>query len=551
MSEEAALLDAIVAEPDEDVPRLAYADWLDENDPDDSPSPSDGSSSRAEFIRIQCRLAAGAFDDPDYPELLEREADLADWLNVRDRQPELDLGILYCPTDFEAGEWGRSRRGFPEVLYCQDYLDSPEQTVEEIVEALEKSQSLCPAQTLVLEDAATSEIALLVRHPIFQRIRGLHIDGLVDATEDEAIASLAGSRWALGLRRLSVDHVPLDDASCEALARSPHLKNLECLAAVGNPISARAIKAFGESKWFRKLRRLHLWLGNDSGWRALADLPRMPRLISLTLNGSESIASAAVKRFAASNAFPALAHLDLSQTHMSADQIALLARGRWPLRHLRLSQNEVRKTGVEALVGASFASTLRVLELPRCEITAAGIQELANSEALIGLRHLNLAENPIGPGGLAALAASQSLSGLRRLDLQRTNTPRGPIAARDVLRFLTESNLPNLRHLNLSHLPVGIRGARLLATKTDFANLRRLGLQACAIGEAGTKHLITSNNLTDLVALDVSEGKTGSGAGKLLNAKVLAKLACCKLGTGIPKGTATRLRRRPGVSIPG
>src|SRR5438552_3681095 len=45
--EAVALYRAILAHPDEDTPRLVYADWLDEHDDLD----------RAEFIRVQCRLA--------------------------------------------------------------------------------------------------------------------------------------------------------------------------------------------------------------------------------------------------------------------------------------------------------------------------------------------------------------------------------------------------------------------------------------------------------------------------------------------------------------
>jgi uncharacterized protein (TIGR02996 family) len=41
------LLRAILAEPDEDTPRLMYADWLEEK----------GGSARAEFVRVQCELA--------------------------------------------------------------------------------------------------------------------------------------------------------------------------------------------------------------------------------------------------------------------------------------------------------------------------------------------------------------------------------------------------------------------------------------------------------------------------------------------------------------
>src|SRR5262245_51579788 len=42
-----ALYQAILAHPDDDTPRLVYADWLDEH----------GDHDRAEFIRVQCRLA--------------------------------------------------------------------------------------------------------------------------------------------------------------------------------------------------------------------------------------------------------------------------------------------------------------------------------------------------------------------------------------------------------------------------------------------------------------------------------------------------------------
>ena len=47
MTTEDALLAAIAATPDDDLPRLVYADWLDEN----------GRPIRAEFIRLQIEIA--------------------------------------------------------------------------------------------------------------------------------------------------------------------------------------------------------------------------------------------------------------------------------------------------------------------------------------------------------------------------------------------------------------------------------------------------------------------------------------------------------------
>jgi uncharacterized protein (TIGR02996 family) len=49
MTDHAPFLHAICARPEDDGPRLIYADWLDEN----------GECERAEFIRVQCELARG------------------------------------------------------------------------------------------------------------------------------------------------------------------------------------------------------------------------------------------------------------------------------------------------------------------------------------------------------------------------------------------------------------------------------------------------------------------------------------------------------------
>ena len=62
-TEETHFLRAIRAEPNEDFPRLVYADWLEEN----------GQAERAEFIRIQCAIAAGTDDDPKRLALTHRE----------------------------------------------------------------------------------------------------------------------------------------------------------------------------------------------------------------------------------------------------------------------------------------------------------------------------------------------------------------------------------------------------------------------------------------------------------------------------------------------
>jgi uncharacterized protein (TIGR02996 family) len=546
MTEQAALLAAIAAHPDDDTPRLVYADWLDEHKPDRVPSPAAGPSARAEFIRVQCRLAAGAFADRDYPELLEREADLAAWLNTHDPDQNPDLYDLIFDGEFDGGEWGVYRRGFVEVLDFDEYGDDPAATMDNLVAAVEDGFAKCPGRTLRLRDAMAEEIVRLAEHKVFERLRGLYLDDLSEGSEDESVAAIADSPRAAGLRRLYLE-LTVDVDGCAALAESRHLTNLESLA-IGFPIPTRALKKFDGVRWFQNLRRLHLWLGRDA-LRVLSDLPPMPWLVSLTLGARFAPSPASLRQFAASDAFPNLAHLDLSDLCLSADHLPLLTRGRWPLRHLRLAGNEIRKAGAEAVADAAFARTLRVLDLRGCGITAGGVQALADCPALAGLRHLHLAENPIGPGGLEALAASPHLRKLRVLDLAQTNTARGPVGARDVAAFLDALAMPELRHLKLDLLPVGLRGAKVLATGPTFANLTRLDLTECALGEAGTKAVVASNTLANLVVLDLSGNKVGGGAGKLVNRKQFPRLAYCRLGTGIPRSTATRLRRRPGVRV--
>ena len=69
MSDELALLTAIIANPDEDTPRLVFADWLQEN----------GQPERAEFIRVQIevtRLPDRERQTPHYRALLIRFREL-------------------------------------------------------------------------------------------------------------------------------------------------------------------------------------------------------------------------------------------------------------------------------------------------------------------------------------------------------------------------------------------------------------------------------------------------------------------------------------------
>ncbi|HEY7426081.1 MAG TPA: TIGR02996 domain-containing protein [Gemmataceae bacterium] len=89
-----AFLQAILANPEDDTPRLVYADWLDERgDP------------RGEFIRVQCQMAILSADDERRPPLEQQERRLLE------RHQDEWLG----PLRHLLGSW-LFRRGFLEAI---------------------------------------------------------------------------------------------------------------------------------------------------------------------------------------------------------------------------------------------------------------------------------------------------------------------------------------------------------------------------------------------------------------------------------------------------
>src|SRR5262249_5473597 len=68
MTHDEAFLEDIAEHPDDDAPRLIYADWLDDH----------GDPARAEFIRVQCELERTAEGEPRGEDVIRREQHLMD-----------------------------------------------------------------------------------------------------------------------------------------------------------------------------------------------------------------------------------------------------------------------------------------------------------------------------------------------------------------------------------------------------------------------------------------------------------------------------------------
>ncbi len=329
MSDADGLLQDILDRPDDDAPRLVYADWLDEHgDPD-----------RAEFIRLQIEAARLKQEKAFRPGPHRREQELLDrhrdeWL--RDVPPPLRKEYMF-------------ERGFVGWLHC---------SALEFLRGAERLFRHAPVRSVRLKHA-TRRLAELAACPYLARLSrinfsaaGNHIDGagaraffasphlggLVEldlkynAIGPQGAAALAACRHLAGLRHLSLTHNRIGDEGAAALADSPHLANLEALDLYGNDIG-------------------------DAGATALAASPHLNRLDALTLT-SNAVGPAGVEALAAAKGLPALTRL-------------------------RLAYNPVGDRGAAALLGSprlgplsTRLRRLRELDLRGCRISAAAAAAL-------------------------------------------------------------------------------------------------------------------------------------------------------------------------------
>jgi uncharacterized protein (TIGR02996 family) len=186
MTQEQAFLRAISAAPDDDAPRLIFADWLEERcDP------------RGEFIRIQCCLASMPEDDRRRPTLQEREYNLLNQHRATWEGPLRQICKVASIT---------FQHGFPETI------------------------GISSAAFLTQGDQ------LFALAPI----RGLD---LVDIVSRGDMAAIAASPHLKNLTTLNLRGNYIRDEGVQALAASPHLKNLTTLYLGYNRIGTTGVQA--------------------------------------------------------------------------------------------------------------------------------------------------------------------------------------------------------------------------------------------------------------------------------------------------------------------
>jgi uncharacterized protein (TIGR02996 family) len=256
-----ALLRGIEQEPGDDVPRLAYADWLED----------DGDAARAELIRLQ---VARRPDEPPSAREAELLAAHQEWW-----VGEIH-GQVFHPT---------FRRGFLNPLYVSALDFAREGGRMAAVAPLHHVRLF--AAPACAEDLARSAVLRRVRRLslVSNVIRNADVTALASSPHLVNLASLnlgsnhvgiAGCRALAAaelpaLRRLTLTASPIKERGLEAILGAAWAGRLESLGLSGCPLGPSSPTAIASSLG-ATLRRLDLSHTSGFSWGAVADLAGAP-----------------------------------------------------------------------------------------------------------------------------------------------------------------------------------------------------------------------------------------------------------------------------------
>jgi uncharacterized protein (TIGR02996 family) len=459
LSDREAFLAAIRATPDEDTPRLVFADWLDEQG--DRPS-----ADWAKLIRLQVEaarhpLGTEGFAEARWNEEQHVRACLDAWTERRRA-----AGIE--PWDFSSGEPFSWVGPLPGKVVVGGFVRGvPTSTGRRYGNYYDWK---------LLPEHYTGMARVVERFPVYRLS-----SALVGCQARNTPASLRGeyprrghssleriARWA-PLAKFTALDISTGGSSAHgdnspgllALASSGFAANLTELGLVGQWISADALRAVAESARMSKVEHLALgfnWelLAAEIGW--LAATPMGSRLRSFSCLGSgcsaddltailragriERLAvtadpmtgrSAGVGGWLSLTNLSRLRSLQLHYEGPAAYQdrsprlrevapvpglLELLASRRLPnLTELSLTGIDLREAGVRALVATPTARRLLTLELKRCRLTNACVPLLRPLLAEGKLRKLSLYSNRLTLAAAKELASWPELGRLHELEL--------------------------------------------------------------------------------------------------------------------------------------
>ena len=335
---DAAFHRSILEAPDDDAPRLVYADWLDEQ----------GDADRAEFIRLQIREARMAPDDPERPGVHARAEYLGRIHHVEwaSRLPQFD-GV----------HWEVFYRGF----FRAARFDHPDRFFAHAPDVF----AAAPIQELRLHQFNNTHAPRLAQAPLLRGVRVLDLnDG--NKVANLGTEALMESRHLGKLAELKLGRNGLGSAGVRAIGMSSYARNLKNLRLERNDLFDDALRYIAESHALKHLEQLDLerTRTGDDGVTALARtrLVRGLRLLNLSNN---QVTDGGVAALAASDAFGQIRGLYLSGNGITCRGVAALAHSQSlrNIKYLYLRANRIRDDGALALARSPYLADVQELWL--------------------------------------------------------------------------------------------------------------------------------------------------------------------------------------------
>jgi uncharacterized protein (TIGR02996 family) len=358
-----AFLDAIFDHPDDDTPRLVYADWLQEHGQDD----------RAEFIRVQCAAARMPGGDK---ERLKKEKAAARLFKAHKEEWFGPLWKKFSSTK-PAVSHCRIDRGFitslrgdvRDVVALADRiakfapcLHAVEVThVRADLAPLLAEQFLRTAAKVRLETLHPASFAVLKKHPDWGQFDTLDLGFEFDSAT-ETLAGLADAPLVRAARRLDLQYGYFID-----------------------PDSAEAIEAAAQEPSMREMRRL-----------------KIPHLRGFGIHGIDADSAAAI------TAWPPFKKLDwlnfsICNIEDEAAVTMLTARLLPELTRLTLNENDLHTPTAEAVASSPKLSKLTELDLSWNNLRDPDAKILADSTTLPPTLRLDVSFNRLTERAVAKL----------------------------------------------------------------------------------------------------------------------------------------------------
>ena len=499
-----AFLHAIHDTPADDLPRLVYADWLEEN----------RDAARAEFIRVQCELASIDAIDPQRGALEDREHALLNehedrWLGKS--RPEM--------TEWEFA------RGFVQSLTADPYGVSDAFLHEHTAEVgtfremdLRDINNSSWSNRLTHADCSGWANRTNFLRQIFQsgwpRLKSL------DLLRLHGLANIGELFWNSPVRD-QLTHLAIsgrtNSSGWETINDTEFLelfagRSLESLMAYDCGLNGNGLGYFLAA--FAKLKQLDVSdnpIAPDA-WRAFVRADPAIRLERLDVTGTP-LAGISLERVLGSRACENLKQLEMNRCGSARANMVTVANSRFwtQATELRAHGGTIPASTLEPLCLVQGPPSLRVLDLDDNYLRTEGVRMLCEAPWADGLTWLSLSRNYLDDVSLQALAQSGRFRHLNTLHLSHNNLDldeaEGEAITHIGIRRLVESAcFANLRILTLANTGIADRSVEAILNEASW-RLSGLGIASCALRADTARMIATSPRLARLNWLDLSNNR--------------------------------------------